>query len=275
MFFPDQAVWDAKVDESYRAVLEGRLYRSEIQLAAQGRRARVVRRVRPVGRCGQAGAGRGRRLRRHHGAQARRGGAARERGAPGARGAGGAKRAVGLGHRQQHDVLFAPLQGDPRLSGRCGLPDPAVLLRSPAPGGPRAGDGRHGPVRRRRRAVRLRVPPAPRRRHATCGCTDAGARCATRAEPRRDSRARSSTSPTARRSRSGCARARATSGTSSRPPTTWCGRSIATAAGPTSSPRATRQIFGCEPEDMLDRAARRLAARVRSGAHDGDARARA
>ena len=32
MFFPDQAVWDAKVEESYGAVLEGRLYRSEIRL---------------------------------------------------------------------------------------------------------------------------------------------------------------------------------------------------------------------------------------------------
>ncbi len=32
MFFPDQAVWDAKIEESYRAVMEGRLYRSEIQL---------------------------------------------------------------------------------------------------------------------------------------------------------------------------------------------------------------------------------------------------
>jgi diguanylate cyclase (GGDEF)-like protein/PAS domain S-box-containing protein len=32
IFFPDQTVWDAKVEESYRAVMEGRLYRSEIRL---------------------------------------------------------------------------------------------------------------------------------------------------------------------------------------------------------------------------------------------------
>jgi diguanylate cyclase (GGDEF)-like protein/PAS domain S-box-containing protein len=32
MFFPDQVAWDAKVEESYRAVTEGRPYRSEIPL---------------------------------------------------------------------------------------------------------------------------------------------------------------------------------------------------------------------------------------------------
>jgi diguanylate cyclase (GGDEF)-like protein/PAS domain S-box-containing protein len=32
MLFPDQGVWDAKVEESYRAVLEGRRYRNEIAL---------------------------------------------------------------------------------------------------------------------------------------------------------------------------------------------------------------------------------------------------